>query len=1113
MWFSQSMWSQSAKGARGFFNYSGQDWTVHMLLTGVLFTVVYPMDVAFRLRQGESSKPMIYTKTMLECFFTSVLVSDLTFDVFSRYNFQFPVFIGTMIVVCLFGSFALYNCLFGEPSEEELHAKKRAPGKAGEDGAGEKKQKSYLAEKKKVKPPLGVYMRGFFNKYFAHPDIWPYFEGFSSLLTFVAIVVYVYGVNVTGAYREVEERVISSQCDWTYASAIEDMNKVDMYLTPILIADYTLRFIVERKCKLDAFLDFFMMCDFLSISALPAWIFGMPPSQNQSFGFLKFLRLLRVIHLKFISSRMTEVRHQVLNVIMVIFSLFFCCAGLMLTLEYGISGEGSDFLCWHDSLYFAVASLTTVGYGDIGPISIQGRVLCSAILIFGVGTVSFQVNQMATVIQQTNKYGGYYRGNDSAPHVILTGDFSVASVKAFLNEFYHPNHTLKRTDAKVRVLLMHHEKPSTGIKTLLEDDDEGFDLLEFIEGTPTSMKDLQRAAVRQAKAVFIMVEKSSTSPLEEDTDTILATLAIRKSNQTVNIYCQCLVPESVTHLKSAGANFVDCIPHMRSAILANSFACPGATAFIANLCRSCDYDGSVYADGCDWELYLVPFASHFVDLDFHRAVNIIYANVSPSAILLGVKTRKGRTVINPGKKYQISPGDFGIVMAVDMQNALATQKVELCIKDVERAKIEQEEEEAQTEEKANSDLFEQNVEAEDYMHEDVMVDHDGFLNSHSDEIPVDLEGHVIICGSSNGLQNIIKEARDAYSNVLISNNANKIIPKHFHEPPIVIITETSNKEVARARALENVYTLFASATEFETLVRAKAPKAKMLTVLADRKVGQSQDAADGQSIKIALNLRAACHAAQVDEPFSVCELLDSKNTIYADPTGWGANDGDYFPLAPVFAEGKIYTVDTQDTLLCQAYYNPTIYETVEQMVKGTTALRQIPVPHELVGKTYEDAFKKYSANGEHVVVGLYSYENDEKELEEQIPTAPAPTGFCKNLFCKKNTAKVVQLQVRRSSNVSMFTNEALPCVCTNPSRNHVLQKADHLIMLGHTDQMERKPRTVLRQRSIQIQNLDGNRGPRLSIKGNMFGNSQNKYQVSGSGNKYSPGKTVHLGVI
>ena len=62
---------------------------------------------------------------------------------------------------------------------------------------------------------------------------------------------------------------------------------------------------------------------------------GMPPSQVQSFGFLKFLRMLRVIHLKFVTSRMTKVQHQVLNVVMTIFSLFFCCAGLMLTLEYG----------------------------------------------------------------------------------------------------------------------------------------------------------------------------------------------------------------------------------------------------------------------------------------------------------------------------------------------------------------------------------------------------------------------------------------------------------------------------------------------------------------------------------------------------------------------------------------------------------------------------------------------------------------------------------------------------------------------------------------------------------------------------------------------------------
>jgi Trk K+ transport system NAD-binding subunit len=1063
-----TLFSQDADGKRGFFNYGVSEWVAHAICAFVLFVIVYAMDVAQRLRQGEAGKYAIVFRTVMECAFTSILVSDLIVDVVFRYGGQASIMlVGAAIPLVIFITFGLYSKICGKPTDEEVHAKKRA-GNIDDDN---KKKKSYEADtqqKKSISP--GRILRGFLNKFVSHPDIWPSFEGYSSFLTIVAILFYVYGTYITGAFRSADQRVDSGNCPWTYTGSIADMNKIDMYLSPMLITDYVLRFMVEKKYKMGAFLDFFMLCDFLSISSLPVWLFGMPPSQVQSFGFLKFLRLLRVINLKFVSSRMTKVRHQVLHVIMVIFSLFFCCAGLMLTLEYGEAN--GDFLCWHDALYFSVASLTTVGYGDIGPISMQGRILCSAILIVGVGLVSFQINQMAAVIQQTNRYGGSYHGNDAAPHVILTGNFDSSSVKAFLNEFYHPNHALKKTDAKVRVLLMHPEKPSDGVKILLEDDDEGFDLIEFIQGSPSNMRDLRRACVRQAKAIFLMAKKSSIQPLEEDTSTILSTLAIRKSNRFVKIYAQCLVPESVTHLKSAGANFVDCIPNMRSAILSNSFACPGATAFIANLCRSCDYDGSIYADGCDWELYLVPFSECFYGLDFHRAVMVIYENVQPRALLIGVKTRRGKTVINPGKNYQIKQGDHAIVMAVDMPNAQSTQ-TEVCVEPAKHAKTLQNIENAKMaqQNKSNETTLEDLIHQGNQEEALDIIKGDGVRNHHSDDIPDDIQGHVIICGSSNGLKNIIEQTRDAHSNVMFSKKVNRVIPKHFHEPPVVIITDRPNKEVSRARELENVYTIFASATEFETLVRAHAAKASMVTVLADRKVGQSQDAADGQSIKIALNLRAACHKKNVPEPFSVCELLDSKNTVYADPTGWGADDGDYFPLAPIFAEGKIYTVDTQDTLLCQAYYNPTIYQTVEQMVKGTTALRQIRVPPELVGKTYEEAFKKYSSDGEHIVVGLYCFEEEDDFVDldgDGILDAPEVKSdkSCFSKLCRQGVGSG-QTQIKRSSAVSMFTNRRLPCVCTNPSTSHILAEHDTLIMLGHTDHLQRKPKVLLRAKSFE----------------------------------------------
>ena len=1100
-----TLWSQDPDGTRYIFKYLWYEWAVHAAFTIVIFLMSYSMDVVNRMLLGEHSEASIIVYTILECFVTSVLVADLIVDVFMKHP-PIVLLVGAAGPFIIFFTYFAYMKIFGGLSQEEMHELKRAG-----DGGTKKKKKSYDTDEKQEKTPIGAQLRLVINKYIQHPDVWPVFEAYSSLLTFFAIVFYVYGTNITGAFRQENKRVYSEYCPWTYRGAIEDVNKIDMYLTPILISDYVLRFVVDKKFKGQSFVDFFMICDFLSISNLPVWLFGMPPSQVQSFGFLKFLRMLRVIHLKFVTSRMTKVQHQVLNVVMTIFSLFFCCAGLMLTLEYGLQ----DFVCWHDALYFSVASLTTVGYGDIGPTSIQGRLLCSIILISGVGLVSFQINEMSVVMQQANKYGGAYHGNDSAPHVILTGNFDSSSVKAFLQEFYHPNHALKKNEAKIRVLLMHPELPTPGIKILLEDDDEGFDLIEYLQGSPSNMRDLKRMGIKQAKAVFIMTNKSSCNPLEEDTASILTTLAVRKSNQNVKVFVQCLVKESVSHLKSAGANFVDCIPIMRSHLLANSFACPGSTAFIANLSRSCDYDGSIYADGCDWEIYQVPFAKYFHGLPFNRCVMIVFNNVTPRALLIGVQTKKGKVVINPGSHYVIQRGDIAIVMAVDMTNAQNTQG-DSCEKaavaaskkyqrQLESKKVVNIEKRNQLEsianfKKANEDMEEKqdsgNPQSSRQSH-----GMDFAMNHHSDVIPDDLKGHVIICGAANGLKDLVQEIRHNHSNVLISNGCSKKIPKHFHDPPIVVITPKPNKAVGQIRELPNMYTLFASASDYETLHRAHAPQASMVIILAARQKDQSIHTADGQSIKIALNLRAACKKYGNIAPFSVCELIDSKNTVYADPTGWGAGDGDYFPLAPVFAEGKIYTVDTQDTLLCQAYYNPSIYDTVEQMAKGTTALRQIEVPKDLIGKTFEDAFRRFSKSGEHIVVGLYTVEEDDfEDLDgDGIEDLPPPKG-CKEKFLQyMGVSNDDDMVVARRSSVSMFSDRILPCVCTNPSTSTILKQGDRLLMLGHTDPQRRNPKQLLRAKSKQrLQYYEANENTDIEIQSfdaieSNFAKSSNKY--------------------
>ena len=59
---------------------------------------------------------------------------------------------------------------------------------------------------------------------------------------------------------------------------------------------------------------------------------------------------------------------------------------------YRFNYDGSfNFVCWHDAIYFAVTSVTTVGYGDYAPKTKSGRVILSVYIVFGIGVLSLQV--------------------------------------------------------------------------------------------------------------------------------------------------------------------------------------------------------------------------------------------------------------------------------------------------------------------------------------------------------------------------------------------------------------------------------------------------------------------------------------------------------------------------------------------------------------------------------------------------------------------------------------------------------------------------------------------------------------------------------------------------
>ena len=54
-----------------------------------------------------------------------------------------------------------------------------------------------------------------------------------------------------------------------------------------------------------------------------------------------------------------------------------------------------------DSLWWAIITLTTVGYGDVYPITIGGRVFTFCILLIGLGIVAIPTGIISSALMKT----------------------------------------------------------------------------------------------------------------------------------------------------------------------------------------------------------------------------------------------------------------------------------------------------------------------------------------------------------------------------------------------------------------------------------------------------------------------------------------------------------------------------------------------------------------------------------------------------------------------------------------------------------------------------------------------------------------------------------------
>ncbi len=88
------------------------------------------------------------------------------------------------------------------------------------------------------------------------------------------------------------------------------------------------------------------------------------------------------------------------RILFTIFTIVFIYSGLIYQVEHPINSE--KFATFLDAVYFSVATMTTVGYGDITPISQVGRLLAVLMILTGIALIPWQVGDLIKQLVKTS---------------------------------------------------------------------------------------------------------------------------------------------------------------------------------------------------------------------------------------------------------------------------------------------------------------------------------------------------------------------------------------------------------------------------------------------------------------------------------------------------------------------------------------------------------------------------------------------------------------------------------------------------------------------------------------------------------------------------------------